>query len=69
MKEYRIYTKQKGRRESSQGWDTKEDAVRFMAETLYAGHAINDIELRGKNIPARLTLSLLADAERLGKHM
>lgn len=69
MKEWRIYIKQQRSRESSQGWDSKDDAVRFMAETQHAGHAIKDIELRGKNISARITLRLLADAERIKKQM
>ncbi len=69
MKEWRIYFKQQGPRESSEGWDSKDDAVRFMAKTLHAGDAIKDIKLRGKNISARFTLSLLAEAERIKKQI
>jgi hypothetical protein len=68
MKEWRIYYKL-GRSLTSQGWDSKDDAIRFMAKTPKAGDAIKDIKWRGQNIPAKVTLSMLADAERIKKQM
>jgi len=68
MKEWRIYYNL-GKSLTSQGWDSKDDAIRFMAVTLKAGYAIKDIKWRGQNISAKITLSMLADAERIKKQM
>jgi hypothetical protein len=69
MKEWRIYHNPGVGKPESEGWDTREDAVKFMARQLKAGHSIKDILWKGKTISAKMTLSLIAEAERIRKQL
>jgi hypothetical protein len=52
-----------GGKESESGWETKEEAVKFMADSITEGHSLQDIKFNGRSVLAARVFALLRDAK------
>jgi hypothetical protein len=63
MKEWRIHYREPGiRGDHSESFETRGDALTFMAKTIASGGSIKNIQQKGRSVLAAAVFALLTDA-------
>ena len=57
------YRPKEGGNETESGFETKIEAVDFLAESIAEGRSLHDIKFNGRSIPASQVFALLRDAK------